>query len=513
MGSLPPPNDVSMRKTAFLLLTLLLLATGCTATLVPVDPAGAAFERLRNDEAALRGFMRAFPKGGDIHHHLVGAPTPEMFMLAGAEGGFCLDPASLGAVPGPCTGSTVAFADVMQDADLSERLADAWSMRQFGRGDDAAPAHFFGIFPQIWPVVDDRGFLLAQLKKQAAAENLLYLETQLQVPAATDALRAAAMALPPTDDVVALREALRADGILERHVTGGLATLQRYSDTSAFHLKCKSKAPDPGCAVEHRFQIYALRILPTPMVLADMILAFELAARAPAVVGVNVVGFEGDSNALANYDLHMRALGQLAVAYPDVRLALHAGEITAREADADALATHVPKALYTAAARRIGHGNAIATSAERATLLEDLAITKTAVEVSLTSNELLLGLVGADHHLKLVWDAGIPVTLNTDDAGIFATDLSREYLLAAQRYPWLTYEDFKTLSRQALEVSFLSGASWWRDGVTSQPVAVCAARSSTTCAQFLDSSDRARLQAQLEDRLADFEQRLLRGEL
>ncbi len=444
-----------MRKYAFLLLAVVLIAPGCTSTRPDADLAADAFARVRGDEVALRRFMQAFPKGGDIHHHLVGAPTPDMFMRAGAEGGLCLDPGSLAATPGPCAGASISFDEVMKDAALSSRLADAWSMRQFSAGDDAAPAHFFGIFPQIWPLVDDRGLILALLKQQAASENVLYLETQLQAPAATDALRAAAMALPATDDVLALRDQLSQNGELERNVVFALATLKRYGQTSASRLGCASQQPDPGCAVEHRFQIYALRILPTQMVLADMILAYELATRAPDVVGVNVVGFEGDRNALANYDLHMRALGQLAVTYPQVRLSLHAGEITAREADAEALATHVPQAVYTAGARRIGHGNAIATSARRDTLLEDLAFTKTAVEVSLTSNELLLGLAGSEHHFKQVWDAGVPVTLNTDDAGMFMTDLSREYMLAAQRYAWLTYADFKILSRQALEVSFL----------------------------------------------------------
>jgi adenosine deaminase len=263
----------------------------------------------------------------------------------------------------------------------------------------------------------------------------------------------------------------------------------------------------------HRYQIYALRILPTPMVLSDMILAYELARRSEEVVGVNVVGFEGDANALAHYAVHMRALGALGGLYPGVQLALHAGEITAREADEDALQGHVPDAFYVAGARRIGHGNAIAQSRSRDTLLEDFHFAATAVEVSLTSNELLLGLAGDEHHIKLVWDAGVPVTLNTDDAGIFGTDLSREYALAAARYPWLRYADFKKLSRQSLESAFIEGHSLWRAGVPGQSVAACARIDSPSCAAYTRPSPKASLQRALEQRLLAFERRVAAGEL
>jgi adenosine deaminase len=486
---------------------------GCVHQQPQTPPIDALFEDLRTDAAALAQFMRAFPKGGDIHHHLIGAPTPQMLMEVGAQQGYCLEPESLAVAPGPCAAPARHMGAVTDDEDTRERLVDLWSMRGFGRGDPRAPDHFFGIFPKIWPVVTDRGELLARLKQQAASENLLYLETQLQAPEATDAMRELALSVAPTEDVIALRELLRATPQFEAIVERGLALLAGYSETAARRLGCASAAPDAGCGVEHRYQIYALRILPTPLVLADMILAYELAQRSPEVVGVNVVGFEGDPSALANYAIHMRALGALSGVYPDVKLALHAGEITAREADAQALRTHVPDAFYVAGARRIGHGNAIVQSQSRDTLLEDFAFAATAVEVSLTSNELLLGLAGDAHHIKLVWEAGVPLTLNTDDAGIFVTDLSREYALAAARYRWLSYVDFKTLSRQSLESAFVEGPSLWRGTAPWQPVEACANIDALRCLDYVAASPRARLQRDLENRFVAFERRMAAGEL
>lgn len=500
------------------------MAAGCAApSEAPVDQAttgsGSAsamvqrFERLRRDADQLAAFMRAFPKGGDIHHHLIGTPTPDLFMKVGAQRGFCIEPDSLAASAGPCASDAVAFSDLDARPDLQERLRDAWSLRAFQPGADDVPAHFFGVFPQIWSLSDDRGLLLAHLKRQASNENLVYLETQLQTPAATDAIRAAAMAVGEGSDVLALRAALREQGALDAFVAQSLGTIDAYETTVLQALGCDSAPDAAGCNVAHRYQMYALRILPNPMVLADMILAFEVAHNSPLVVGVNVVGFEGDANALANYRTHMAALGALRDAYPDVRLALHAGELTPREAGEPALRSHVPDAVYVARADRIGHGNAIATSANRAALLDYLARNRIPVELSLTSNHWLLGLTGDTHHLPLLWNAGVPFTLNTDDAGIFVTDLSREYTVAARNYPWLDYQAFKRLSRLSLEVSFLEGPSLWQSVETGDRHAACDSLASADCDAFVQSSARATAQRQLERRFADFERRVMAGTL
>ncbi|MFK7886891.1 MAG: hypothetical protein AB8G16_08495 [Gammaproteobacteria bacterium] len=498
---------------AAVILVFAAFGAGCVSVPVASNDPAQVFAALRDDPVRVAAFMRAMPKGGDIHHHLVGAPTPEQFLALAVEQGYCLNPETLDAAAGPCRAPQIPFAQAARQPALVDALRDLWSMRRFDAGDDDAPAHFFGVFPKIWPLVADRGAVLAALKTQAVSENLLYLETQLQAPPPTDTLRAAAMEIGATDGVIPMRNALMESGALERSVLEATELLREYDRTAARRLGCDGRSErSAACDVAHRYQVYALRILPNPMVFADMVLAFELAQRMPEVVGVNVVGFEGDANSLANYSSHMQALGELKRIYPGVQLALHAGEITAREANQDALQTHVPEAVYVAGAARLGHGNAIATSAARTTLLEDLAFTGTAVEISLTSNALLLGLTDDRHHLKLLMDAGVPVTLNTDDAGIFGTNLSREYALAARRYPWLSYADFKTLSRRSLEVSFLDGPSLWLDGQVGVPVAVCADTASDGCAAYASASAKARLQVELEARFATFETAVVRGE-
>lgn len=106
-------------------------------------------------------------------------------------------------------------------------------------------------------------------------------------------------------------------------------------------------------------------------------------------------------------------------------------------------------------------------------------------------------------------EAGVPVTLATDDEGVSRIDLTNEYLRAALTYD-LGYRDLKTMARNSLEHSFLPGASLWRSGAF-EVAEACArdsaggANPSPACAEYLASSERAREQWRLEAELVAFE--------
>src|SRR5688500_521938 len=52
--------------------------------------AARAFEKLKNTPK-LEEFLRAFPKGGELHTHLTGAVPPEKLIEIARRRGFCLD--------------------------------------------------------------------------------------------------------------------------------------------------------------------------------------------------------------------------------------------------------------------------------------------------------------------------------------------------------------------------------------------------------------------------------------
>jgi hypothetical protein len=141
-----------------------------------------------------------------------------------------------------------------------------------------------------------------------------------------------------------------------------------------------------------------------------------------------------------------------------------------------------------------------------------MARRKVLVEINLTSNDLILGVRGEEHPLPVYLRYGVPVALATDDEGVSRSDMTREYVRAAESYH-LSYTDLKRMARQSLEHSFLADASLWTDTQAFRPVTACAgdqpgvAGVAALCEKFLDANDRARVQWKLEQDFAAFEKR------
>src|SRR6185437_445619 len=122
----------------------------------------------------------------------------------------------------------------------------------------------------------------------------------------------------------------------------------------------------------------------------------------------------------------------------------------------------------------------------------------------------ILGVRGNEHPLPIYMKYAVPVALATDDEGVSRSDMTHEYLRAAQGYD-LSYSQLKDMARNSLEHSFLPGASLWKDARAFRLVNACAADSpaktslSSTCRKFLDSSQRAQVQWREEGEFAKFE--------
>jgi adenosine deaminase len=133
------------------------------------------------------------------------------------------------------------------------------------------------------------------------------------------------------------------------------------------------------------------------------------------------------------------------------------------------------------------------------------------VELNLTSNDVILGVTSNDHSLPLYRRFGVPVALSTDDEGVSRIDLTHEYARAVETYG-LKYADLKEIARISIEHSFLPGASLWRDrDGFEHSASACsgdtlgADKPSSGCAAFLQTSEKARQQWELERRFRAFE--------
>jgi aminodeoxyfutalosine deaminase len=157
----------------------------------------------------------------------------------------------------------------------------------------------------------------------------------------------------------------------------------------------------------------------------------------PGSVGFGLGGPEvGVSRAqFAEAFARARALGLASVP--------HAGETTGPET--------IWESIRSLGAQRIGHGIAAARDPELMTYLVDRDI---ALEVCPTSNVCTRAVRDlASHPLPALIRAGVTVTLNSDDPGMFSTSLNQEYVLAHESFG-LTLDQLVDLARAAVRVSY-----------------------------------------------------------
>jgi adenosine deaminase len=213
---------------------------------------------------------------------------------------------------------------------------------------------------------------------------------------------------------------------------------------------------------------------------------------------------------MKNFSLHMQMLKFLRPLYPRAKVTLHAGELAPGLVPPDGLMFHIRESVMDARAERIGHGVDVMQETNADELLKEMASRPVMVEICLSSNDLILGISGARHPLATYLEYGVPVALATDDEGVARSEISLEFLKAAEDQG-LGYLQLKTMARNSLQYAFIAGESLWSDGRKFVPVAQCARDveemklTSNSCRQFIDANEKAKLQWQLEQDLNTFE--------
>jgi aminodeoxyfutalosine deaminase len=127
-----------------------------------------------------------------------------------------------------------------------------------------------------------------------------------------------------------------------------------------------------------------------------------------------------------------------------LRLTAHAGESVGPES--------IWGAIDDLHAERIGHGLHAWQDEE---LVRELGRRRIAIEACISSNVLTGCCLGMEQHpVRRYFDAGLVVTLNTDDPAMFHTTLTREYQLAQDVFGF-TNEELTQLARNSFLASFL----------------------------------------------------------
>jgi adenosine deaminase len=359
-----------------------------------------------------------------------------------------------------------------------------------------------------------------EVASRSAAQNQQYLEL-MHTPNFKHAAQIA-HELGWNADLAQFRQALLDHGLrdevaVDREEVRTAEALRRQME------HCGTEQAVPACGVEVRYIYQVLRGHPPEQVFAQTVLGFETVAASMEAerqgggeggwVGINFVMPEDGFISMRDYTLQMKIMDYLHSVYPQVHISLHAGELAPGLVPPEGLRFHIRQAVEVGHAERIGHGVDAMYEDDAPALLKELAQKHVMVEINLSSNEGILGIKGAEHPFANYRAAHVPVALSTDDEGVSRIELTHEYVRAALDYH-LTYQDLKQMARTGMEHDFLPGNSLWaKQDQFTFPAAPCRTQPlgqknpTGECKAFLDSSEKAAAQWELERRFQLFEAR------
>ena len=411
----------------------ILVLTGLTVTTLPGADFSARFAELVRtaSPAELYTLLYALPKGGDLHNHLDGAIRPEWWYAVATDparngGDVCYTRVRF--TTGLDTGlplvpfqnirrhtweqlGEAARSDYVRLDALTPEQRQAWlaSLRldRPGKGRDE-------FFTWIWPRLGQLprnlnvlGEVLVATMQAYGAEGMRYLETQANLTGFVDN---AGNAVAP--------------------------------EQAAAYLTRRLAQPDAlATGVMVRFQAIVLRFHP----LAEKMLEEQYAltdAHRDLYVGLNMAGIEENNKGhplrfLAKYR-------ELRRRYPTLALSIHAGEMDWGD-------SHIRDTLLLGATR-IGHGVNLIQDDDTLRLLQQTR--RVLVEINLISNRLLEYTPDlAQHPFPEYLRTGVPVCLNTDDRGMWDSNLTDEYYTAVITYH-LSWAEVVELGRNSLTYSF-----------------------------------------------------------
>jgi len=469
------------------------------------------YETLRRSPPQLFAFLRRMPKGADLHNHLSGGIYAENYIQWAADAGLCVNQTTLAFATCDQSANQLAASTALVNPVLYRQLIDALSMRNWQLSGQSGHDHFFDAFAKFGAVSASKtGAMIAESAARAARGHVRYLELMFT----TDGGLASRIGnevgwLGNAEQTLAkLKEAGIGDALAQSKKN--LAAAEQEKERL---LRCSTSEADPGCGVTIRYIYSVSRAAALGPVFAQMVAGLMMASEADSkVVGLNLVQGEDSLPSMQNFTTQMRMLDFLHSAYPHAHIALHAGELAAGLVPPEGLSFHIRQSVQLGHAERIGHGVDVMHEDDAEDLLRELASRNVMVEICLTSNDVILGVRGKDHPVRTYLQYGVPVALATDDEGVSRSEMSNEFMKAAEEQD-LSYMQLKAMARNSLEYAFIPSRSLWLDGKKFVPVPQCAGEirpsmwPSQGCQQFLSSSEKARLQWQLEQEFSAFENR------
>jgi adenosine deaminase len=238
-----------------------------------------------------------------------------------------------------------------------------------------------------------------ELALDNATENVLYLEVRYS-------------------PVLHTRKGMKLTQVMNA-VLDGLAQAEREADIKTGVIVCGIRNISPE----------------TSLRLAELTVAY----KHQGVVGFDLAGFEDQYPAKEHNEAFY------LIRKNNINCTVHAGEAYGPDS--------IKQALHNLNANRIGHGTRLREDGDLLNYVNDHRIP---LEICISSN-VHTGSVRslAEHPLRLYYDWGLRVTLNTDNRLMSNTTLTKEYLTASRTFG-LTEQDLKNITIMGFKSAFIS---------------------------------------------------------
>jgi adenosine deaminase CECR1 len=194
-----------------------------------------------------------------------------------------------------------------------------------------------------------------------------------------------------------------------------------------------------------RFQEMVLRFAPNAEQRLEEVYAWVDAHR-DRWVAINMAGIEEKGQ---GYPLRfLETYRRMRARYPTLPLTIHAGEM-------DSPDRNIRETLLLGASR-IGHGVNILGDPDTLLMLQHSD--RTLIEINLISNRLLEYVPDLSQHpFPELLRTGVPVCLNTDDRGMWDSNMTDEYYTAVTTFN-LSWAELVSLGRNSLRHAFVEDA-------------------------------------------------------
>lgn len=476
-------------------------------------PMDMQLDAIRQDRPELITFLNNFPKGADLHNHASGAAYIEFALIFAAENDYYYDLDKLKIVEKDSgSGNLITVKELFNREKDLQAFLNIVSTRGWHENTINGSDHFFSTFAHLG-APNYNSHYMAKIIARNHSQGIRYIE-----------LMSGVLSRELTDHLYTL---LLESDFNMADLEESYKKIESYLHSDDFKNSVQSDMDSSEKAIEAILQKeYGITTKgDTPDIIVRYIpqlgrsaspynIFITAAANLQAsqvnnqIVATNMVQVEAGFFSLIYFDDQMEILDFLWNKLDQPNIALHAGELVLRESPVEPMRNRISKSIITGHAQRIGHGISIAWEKDVAGTLKMMRDQDIPVEICLSSNDMILGISGDDHPLDMYMKAGVPVTIATDDEGVSRSNLTNEYVRAAQEHD-LSYSVLKEIAKNGLEYSFLDGDGIYADDGSVLPqFEEFLIGDLPTLSQVHDNA-KAYLQIRHERDLADFENKVL----